>query len=153
MFCRLADFSMFCALCLGVSNLIPSKTLPLANSTSPASAHSATQRLGVPAAPVTVTRGAPRTSSTASPLSMATSTDRACTGQKKGQNRYGMLPKMNKGWLHCDNNMLQLEYIPIYYNTPKMLRLTVKIVKYCWLPCPKISAWSVLEPTLRSPTR
>lgn len=86
-FADLQIFQCFCT--LGVSNLIPSKTLPLANSTSPASAHSAhsaTQRVGVPAAPVTVTQGAPRTSSTASPLSMATSTDRAWT-RKKRQNR------------------------------------------------------------------
>lgn len=36
-------FLLFFTLCLGVSNLIPSKTLPLANSTSPASAHSTHQ--------------------------------------------------------------------------------------------------------------
>ena len=114
-FADLQIFQCFCT--LGVSNLIPSKTLPLANSTSPASAHSAhsaTQRVGVPAAPVTVTQGAPRTSSTASPLSMATSTDRAWT--RKKNDRIGMLPKMNKDDYTVTTiyyNILQ--YIAIYY--------------------------------------
>ena len=39
-----------------------------------------------------------------------------------------------------------LQYITIYYNTAKMLRLTVKIVKYCWL-----QPWFVNDPCLSPP--